>query len=54
MSPSPSAEQHRALEEAGPGTAAAGGVMDALLNDGAMALMRDWRTRLADAGAKLR
>ncbi|MFD8259071.1 hypothetical protein [Streptomyces griseoluteus] len=54
VSPSPSAEQHRALEQAGPGTAAAGGLMDALLNDGATALMRDWRTRLADAGARLR
>lgn len=54
VSPSPSAEQHRVLEQAGPGTAAAGGLMDTLLNDGALALMRDWHNRLADAGARLR
>jgi hypothetical protein len=56
LSPAPSAEQQRALEDAGRGSpepAAAGGAVDQLLNGGAAALMRDWYTRLTAAGAQL-
>jgi hypothetical protein len=57
LSPAPSADQQRALEDAGPGSsgaAAAGGAVDQLLNGGAAARMRDWHARLAAAGARLR
>ncbi|MEV7691512.1 hypothetical protein ACFW1F_24050 [Streptomyces bungoensis] len=37
-----------------PPTAAAGGAVDLLLNGGAAARMRAWRTWLSEAGARLR
>ncbi|MEU8591633.1 hypothetical protein AB0C59_32295 [Streptomyces sp. NPDC048664] len=54
-SPTPSADQQRALENTGcgaPRSGAAGGAVDQLLNGGAAARMRDWHIRLAAAGAR--
>ncbi|MBK3639394.1 hypothetical protein [Streptomyces sp. MBT33] len=56
LSPAPSADQQRALEDTGSGSpspAAASGAVDQLLNGGAAARMRDWHARLAAAGARL-
>ncbi|WP_141746533.1 hypothetical protein [Streptomyces sp. LUP30] len=57
LSPAPSTDQQQALEDAGhnsPPPGAAGSAVDQLLNGGAAARMRDWYTRLAAAGARLR
>ncbi|MDF3301454.1 hypothetical protein [Streptomyces tropicalis] len=56
LSPAPSAGQQRAVDGTRRETsepAAAGGVVDALLNGGAAARMRAWHARLAAAGARL-
>lgn len=56
LSPAPSADQQRALADAGPASAlpaSAGGAVDQVFNGGAGARMRDWHARLAAAGARL-
>lgn len=54
LSPEPSAGQQAAVSAFRPPSAAAGGAVDLLLNGGAAARMRAWRTWLSEAGARLR
>ncbi|MGW5369911.1 hypothetical protein ACWER6_01975 [Streptomyces sp. NPDC004009] len=54
VSPGPSAGQQAAVSGFRPPSAAGGGAVDLLLNGGAAARMRAWRTLLGEAGARLR